>query len=210
MLRLRGKWWTFVVRGIVAIAFGLLAAFLPGVALLTLIFMFGIFMFADGILSISAAIATRRIKRQAAAEIDRAGAGALVLDTRHHWWALLIQGIVSLIAGLIALLVPGLTAIALVYVIAVWALVSGVLEIIAAIRLRKQIRGEWLLALGGVLSIVFGVFIALFPGAGALAMVIFIGAYAIVIGAVFIALGIRIRQWAREVDQHKRRTFAAA
>ncbi len=183
MVILAGNWWTFVLRGLVAILFGLLAFFMPGMALLTLVFLFGFYAIADGVFNIAAAF--------------RRTAG----PDHTPWWALLIEGILSLIAGLLALFVPGLTAIALLYVIAGWAVATGIMEIVAAIRLRKQIRGEWLLALGGVLSIVFGVLLALFPGAGALAMVLWIGAYAIVFGALLIALGFRVRKWLRPGEE---------
>jgi uncharacterized membrane protein HdeD (DUF308 family) len=173
------NWWAFVLRGIVAVLFGLLAFFLPGMALLTLVFLFGIYAIADGVLSIAAAIRSRRVDRRA--------------EDAQPWWAILILGIFSILAGVLAFVWPGLTAVALLYLIAAWALVSGVMSIVAAIRLRKQIRGEWLLALTGVLSIMLGVLLALFPGPGLLTVVIWIGAWAFVTGILQIALGIRLR-----------------
>jgi uncharacterized membrane protein HdeD (DUF308 family) len=162
----------------VAILFGLIAFALPGMALLTLVFLFGFYALADGVFALIAAF--RRTHQD-----------------QQPWWALLIHGIVGIIAGLIAFLMPGITALALLYLIAAWALVTGVLQIVAAIRLRKQITGEWLLALSGALSIVFGVLLFLFPGPGALAVVIWIGAYAIVMGILMITLGVRLRKWIR-------------
>jgi uncharacterized membrane protein HdeD (DUF308 family) len=178
VLLLVGNWWAFVLRGIVAILFGLIAFALPGMALLTLVFLFGFYALMDGVLALIAAF--RRTHRD-----------------QQPWWALLIHGIVGIIAGLIAFLMPGITALALLYLIAAWAVVTGVLQIVAAIRLRKQITGEWLLALSGALSIVFGVLLFLFPGPGALAVVIWIGAYAIVMGILMITLGVRLRKWIR-------------
>jgi len=93
---------------------------------------------------------------------------------------------------------PGLTALAFVYVIAAWALITGAFEIVAAIRLRKQMTGEWWLVLSGVLSLVFGALLMLAPGAGALALVLWIGAYAIVLGALLVALAFRLRRWGAE------------
>src|SRR5262249_6350358 len=109
------------------------------------------------------------------------------------WW-LLIEGLVSVAAGLVAFFMPRLTALTLVYVIAAWAIITGVLEIAAAIRLRKTISNEWWLVLSGVLSIVFGGVITAFPGAGALALVFWIGAYALVFGAMWLALALRLRR----------------
>jgi uncharacterized membrane protein HdeD (DUF308 family) len=103
----------------------------------------------------------------------------------------------SVIAGIIAFVMPGITALALLFLIAGWAVVTGVLSIVAAVRLRKQITGEWMLILSGVLSVLFGVMVAIFPGPGALAVVLWIGAYAVVSGSLMVALGIRLRSWAR-------------
>src|SRR3954471_18623746 len=128
MIVLVENWWAFVLRGIVAVIFGLVAFFAPPMALLTLVFMFAFYSIADGILSITAAI-------------HRRGAAA----GREPWWALLILGVISLIAGVVAFFLPGAAAFALLYVIAGWAVATGIMSVIAAVRLRKQIEGEWLL-----------------------------------------------------------------
>jgi uncharacterized membrane protein HdeD (DUF308 family) len=174
------KWWAFVVRGLLSIAFGIMAFLLPGPTLLGLILLFGIYSIADGVFNIIGAV---RAEHQ---------------QTR--WWVLLLEGLVSIAAGIIAFVLPGLTALALLYLIAGWALVTGVLEIAAAIRLRQQIRGEWMLALAGLLSIVFGILVALRPGVGALAIVWWLGAYAIAFGVLLIALGIRVRQFVHSIE----------
>jgi len=101
--------------------------------------------------------------------------------------------LVGIGAGLVTLFLPGITALVLLYIIAGWAVATGILELVAAVRLRKEIKHEWLLALGGIASVAFGVLIALFPGAGALALVIWIGAYALVFGALLVAFGFRLR-----------------
>jgi uncharacterized membrane protein HdeD (DUF308 family) len=168
----------FIVRGILAVLFGLLIFFMPGMALLTLIYLFGVYAIIEGVLNIAAAVRKTRARQE-------------------PWWVLLLAGVVSVIAGLLAFFMPGVTALALLYVIAAWSVVSGVLHIAAAIRIRKQVTGEWMLALSGVLSVVFGVLLVAVPGAGALAVVLWIGAYAFVIGVLQIALGIKLRRRVR-------------
>jgi len=184
MMVLVGNWWTFVLRGILAILFGLLTFAMPAMALLTLVFLFGFYAIAEGIFNVMAAFAGP----------DAAGG-------RQPWWALLIEGIVSIIAGVLAFFMPGLTAIVLLYIIAAWAVSTGALEIAAAVRLRKQITGEWMLALIGVVSILFGLLLFAFPRAGALAVVLWIGAYAVVFGVLLIVLGMRLRKWVRSIER---------
>ncbi len=124
MVLLARNWWAFVLRGILAILFGLMAVFLPGMALMTLVLLFGIFAITQGVFELISAFRTTPT------------------PSEQPWWALLLEGIVGIAAGLVALLWPGLTALALLYVIAAWAVISGILEIVAAIRLRKQITGN--------------------------------------------------------------------
>lgn len=180
MVVLIGNWWSFVLRGLVGVLFGLLTLFRPGMALATLVYVFGFYAIADGVFNIIAAF--------------RRGAATA---TSQPWWALLFSGIVGIVAGFAALVYPGITALALLYVIAAWAVITGILEIGAAIRLRRHIQGEWLLALTGVMSLLFGVFIAIFPGLGALAVLTWIGIFATVYGILLIALGLRLRSWTR-------------
>ena len=183
MFVLVGNWWTFVLRGVIAILFGLMALFMPGMALLTLVFLFGFYAIADGVFNLIGAFRRTGPEQQL-------------------WWALLISGILGIFAGLIALLWPQITALALLFVIAFWAIATGAMSIVAAIRLRKQIQGEWLLALSGVLSIAFGALVAIFPGAGALAIVLWIGAFALVFGILLVILGFKLRSWVRRtIDQ---------
>jgi uncharacterized membrane protein HdeD (DUF308 family) len=166
------NWWAVALRGLAGILFGIITFISPGISLAALVLLFGAYSFADGVLSIVSAVRRRGADR---------------------WWLLLLQGIVGIGAGVVALLWPGITAIALLFVIAAWALVGGALQVAAAIRLRKVITGEWLLALGGVLTIALGVLLVLFPGPGVLALVIWIGAYAFVFGIVLLVLGFRLR-----------------
>jgi len=169
------NWWTLALRGLFAVLFGIMAFAGPGITLGALVLLYGAYAFADGVLAIAAALVGRTVGVP--------------------WWALLIEGLAGIGVGIITLLWPGITALVLLYLIAFWAVVTGVFEIVAAIRLRKEIRGEWLLALSGVLSVLFGVALIVSPGAGALAVVWLIGAYAIVFGALMIALALRLRSW---------------
>ena len=167
------NWWLLLLRGIAAIIFGLLALAWPGLTLLTLILFYGAFALVDGVLAIVAAIT-----------------GGV---PGSRWW-LAIVGLLGIGAGLLTFLTPGLTALVLLYFIAVWAIVTGVFEIIGAIKLRKEIDNEWLLILGGIISVLFGVGMMLAPGAGALALVWVIGAYSVVMGAIFVALAFRLKK----------------
>jgi uncharacterized membrane protein HdeD (DUF308 family) len=171
------NWWLVLLRGIAGILFGILTFFAPGISLAALVLLFGAFAFVDGVLSIVTAI-------------RRHGAGK-------RWGVLLLQGLAGVAAGVVTIFWPGITALALLYVVAAWALVTGGLEIAAAIRLRKAITGEWLLALSGVASVTLGVLLVLFPGPGALAVVLWIGAYALVSGVLLVVLGVRLHSWAR-------------
>ena len=166
------NWWAVALRGLAGILFGIITFVSPGISLAALVLLFGAYAFADGVLSIVSAVRRRGADR---------------------WWLLLLQGIVGIAAGIVTLLWPGITALSLLFVIAAWALVGGALQIAAAIRLRKVITGEWLLALSGVLSMALGVLLVLFPGPGALAVVIWIGAYAFVFGILLLVLGFKLR-----------------
>lgn len=181
MIPLARDWWTYVVRGTAAVIFGVLTLLLPRLALVTLVMMWGVFALADGVTHLIAFV-------------RHSGRG------RHRRWGILIGALLSIVAGLIALAVPDITAIALLYIIAGWALLNGVIAIVAAIQLRKLIHNEWVLALSGVLSIIFASILALFPGPGALAVTIWIGAFAVVSGVMLVALGVRVRKRAKQQD----------
>src|SRR5262249_16143022 len=163
MAVLARNWGAIAIRGVAAILFGLLTFIVPGLTLTALVLLFGAYALVDGIFGIIAAIRRR--------EGDR------------PWWTL-IEGIVGVVAGPGPVARAGVSGVVLLYIIAAWAVVTGVLEIVAAVRLRRQITNEWWLALSGALSVVFGVLIMLAPAAGALAIALWIGAYAIVFGAL--------------------------
>jgi uncharacterized membrane protein HdeD (DUF308 family) len=173
METLARNWWALVLRGVAGVLFGVLTFLFPAMTLAALILLFGTYAVVDGIFNIIAAAAGR---------------------SGRPWWQLVLEGIVSIAAGLIAFAWPGLTALVLLWVIAGWAIVTGVLEIVAAIRLRNHISNEWWLALSGVASAAFGVLLLVAPVAGALAVTLWIGAYAVVFGALLVGLGIRLQR----------------
>ena len=166
-------WWTFVVRGLLAIAFGVLAFFAPGLGIAVLVGLFAAWALIDGVTSLATGIGGRNRDKS--------------------WWLEILEGVVSIIAGIIALVFPVLAAEVLVIIIAVWAIVTGIFEIIAAIRLREQIKGEFWLGLAGLASILFGVILLVFPGVGALSLVWLIGSFALVFGVFLVILGWRLR-----------------
>ena len=167
------NWGWIVVRGIAAVIFGVLALVLPGITLAALVLLWGAYALADGILALIAAFRIR--------------------DRGKPFWALLVVGILGIAAGILTFIWPGMTAIVLLAFIAAWWLVMGIFQIIAAVRLRKSVENEWLLGLSGLLSVIFGVLMLINPGAGALAVIWVIGAYAVVFGVLLIALGIKLR-----------------
>jgi uncharacterized membrane protein HdeD (DUF308 family) len=169
------NWWSVVLRGVVAILLGIATFVWPGITLAALVFLFAGYALVDGALALTGAL-------RAAEAGDR-------------WGALLIEGLAGIFAAFVTVLWPGITALALVYVIAAWAIITGVAEIAAAVRLRHHVRGEWLLALAGVASIVFGVLVAAMPLAGALAIALWVGAYLLIFGIVLVGLGFRLRSW---------------
>jgi uncharacterized membrane protein HdeD (DUF308 family) len=181
MAWLARNWWAIALRGVAAVVFGVLALLLPGTTLAALVLLFGAYAIVEGVFSLIAAVRGR---------------------TDEPRWLLALQAIVSIAAGLVTFLWPGLTALVLLYVIAAWALVIGVLQIVAAVRLHSRIRGEGWLVLSGILSVIFGVLMMWAPGAGALALVLWIGSYAIVFGALLIVLAFRLRGGRLKAEEH--------
>jgi uncharacterized membrane protein HdeD (DUF308 family) len=167
------NWWAIVLRGVFAVLFGLGAFLWPGITLAVLVLLYGAYLLADGILAVVWALAGRR-------------AGPFP-------WGVFLAGLASIVGGLAAFFWPGLTALVLLYVIAAWAIVRGVFEIIAAFHLRRELTNEWLLALNGALSVLFGILLIAAPGTGALAVLWLIGTFAIIVGVVMIVLGFRLK-----------------
>jgi uncharacterized membrane protein HdeD (DUF308 family) len=174
LTQLTRNWWAMALRGVVAILYGLLALVWPRLTIEILVLFFGAYMFVDGVFAILAAFTNR--------------------SGHDSWWILFLEGLAGIAVGSITFLRPGLTAFVLLYGIAFWAMTTGVLEIVAAIRLRKEIKGEWMLAFSGVLSLVFGVLLLVFHAAGALTVAWLIGWYAILFGAMLLSLGWRLSQ----------------
>ncbi len=167
------NWWLLLLRGIVAILFGLLAFAWPALTLVSLILLYGAYAGADGLLALAAAL--------------RGGTVA------PRWWLVLV-GLLSLGAAVATFVYPGLTALVLLTFIGFWAVARGVFEIIGAIQLRKEIENEWLLVLSGLLSVLFGVMVLARPGAGALALVWMIAGYAIALGVLLVGFAFRMRR----------------
>jgi len=167
------NWWAIVLRGVFAVIFGVGAFIWPAITLAALVLLYGAYAVVEGVMAVAAAMIGRQ-------------PGAFP-------WGMLLAGWASIVVGVITFLWPGLTALALLYFIAVWAVVRGIFEIIAAVQLRKEIQNEWLLGLSGLLSIVLGLFLMFAPGAGILALLWWVGATAIVFGVLTIILGFRLK-----------------
>jgi uncharacterized membrane protein HdeD (DUF308 family) len=173
---LAARWWVLVVRGLAAVSFGVVALAWPGISLLALVLLWAAYALVDGAASVAVAV--------------RAGGKG------RRWGWMLFEGLVGIGAGVLTAVWPGITAFVLLMVIAVWAVLTGVAEIVAAIQLRHVIRGEWMLAVSGVLSIGFGVVTVILPGPSALALVTILGLYAVAFGALVTGLGFRVHHWA--------------
>ena len=168
------NWWLVVLRGVLAILFGLLAFAWPGITWLTLVIMFGVYAIVDGLVAVGTGLSRRKEAR---------------------WWTFLLEGLINIGAGVVALIWPALATLVILYVIAAWAVFTGILEIVAAIRLRHEITNEWVLALGGAISVAVGLLLFSQPAAGSLAIIWIIGAYALIFGVLFVILGFRLRNW---------------
>ena len=166
-------WWAFIARGVLAIALGVMVFALPAITVPVLIIVFGVYIFVDGIFLVVKAIGGWK--------------------SRDDRWLLLFEGLLGIGIGVITFFAPGVTAISLLFFIAAWSLTTGILEIVGAIRLRKEIQGEVWWILSGIVSVLFAVLLMIFPGAGILGLIWLLGVYAFVFGVLLIALGIRVR-----------------
>lgn len=170
------NWWMVLIRGGAALIFGLLTWFYPFISILIMVMFFGVYALIDGVLGVVIAINGRR--------------------THQDWWLILIWGMVSILAGIMTFFVPGITWRVLITFIAIWSLVSGILQIIAAIRLRKSIRGEGWMIVAGMLSVLVGIILFVNPVQGGIALTWVIGVYAALFGVMNIALAFRLRRFA--------------
>jgi uncharacterized membrane protein HdeD (DUF308 family) len=167
------NWWTLLLRGVIAILFGFAVLVSPGIALTTMIIFFGVFALVDGVFSVVSSLFS--------------------IGKYERWWATFLGGLLSIAVGVIALMWPGLTALAALWLIAFWAIVTGILQIVAAVQLRKEMDGEWVLGLSGVLSLLLGILLAFQPGVGVLSLLWLLGIYAIVFGVLMTVLSFRVR-----------------
>jgi uncharacterized membrane protein HdeD (DUF308 family) len=169
------NWWLVVLRGVVAILFGVLAFVWPAITWLTLIVMFGVYAIVDGLVTVFTGMSRTK--------------------DSPRWWVFLLEGVLTIGAGVVALIWPGLTALVLIYMIASWAVITGILEIAAAVRLRDEISNEWVLGLGGFVSMVLGILLFVQPAAGGIAIIWIIAGYALIFGVLLVVLGFRLKNW---------------
>jgi uncharacterized membrane protein HdeD (DUF308 family) len=181
LTQLSRDWWHFAVRGLLAIVFGIMALVWPEPTKLALVLMFAVFALVDGIVTVATGIGTR--------------------DYFKQWWTLLLEGLTGIVIAVLTFMWPNIAANVLLYAIAIWAILTGIFEIMAAIELRDVIVGESVMMLYGLLSIVFGVLLFVFPSAGALGIVWAIGFFAIAAGIAEIVLAFRLRGLGRELEK---------
>jgi uncharacterized membrane protein HdeD (DUF308 family) len=174
------NWWALALRGVAAVVFGLIAFLAPGFMALWLAILFGAYALVDGIFAIVS--------------------GIRAAERHERWWPFALEGVASVIVGVIALVMPVAAALALLYLVAVWAILTGVLRISAAVRLRKEMKGEWLLILNGTLSVFIGVLLVRRPGLGLITLVWVLGAYAMIYGVVLVGLGLKLRGHRQRAD----------
>ncbi|MGZ6357335.1 MAG: HdeD family acid-resistance protein [Ktedonobacteraceae bacterium] len=175
VIALAHNWWTLVLRGLAAILFGILAYIWPGITFTVLVLFFGAYALWDGVFALIGAFRTKGDRR----------------------WSLVLEGLVGIAAGLVTFFWTGAATIAILSNIAAWAIVTGIFEIVSAIRLREEIEGEWLLLLSGVLSVLFGIALVIWPVAGLVAVTWLIGAYSILFGVLLTMLGFRLRNMSK-------------
>jgi uncharacterized membrane protein HdeD (DUF308 family) len=168
-------WWMLTLRGVLAIFFGIIALLWPGITLLVLAIVFGAYAFVDGVFAAAAAVRARGRDRL----------------------TLIVGAIAGILIGVVTFLWPGATLLALTVLIGAWALVTGVFQILAAIRLRRELRREWVPLLTGLLSVLFGLLVLFWPVSGAVAVAWIIGIYAILFGVLLVSAGLRIRRYGR-------------
>ncbi len=167
-------WWVLLVRGIAAIIFGLIALFWPGLTAYAMLLTFGIFALVDGVMAIIAGFRRK--------------------GHDDNWWSWLLDGALSILIGIMAISWPVATALALVFWIAAWATVTGVMRIIAAIRLRHEIDGEWAMGLSGLLMVLWGILLVAMPASGILSLTWMFGIFTLLVGITMVVLAFRVKK----------------
>ena len=183
-------WWVLLLRGVLAILFGIVAYTWPGMTLVMLLTLFGAFVLVDGVFNVFHAFSGRK--------------------EDEHWWVLLLEGLLGIAIGLITFQAPEVTATVLILYIGFWAMATGVLRIILAVRLRKEIEGEWWMALSGLAGIVFGVFMVARPGAGALAVLWLVAIWAVVGGVCLVIFSFKVKALGGKLDEVRQKLSARA
>ncbi|MBV9522370.1 MAG: HdeD family acid-resistance protein [Alphaproteobacteria bacterium] len=168
------NWWALALRGVASLVFGLIAILFPGITIGALILLFAVYAVVDGVFAIIA--------------------GIRAAERHERWWPLALEGVIDILAGIVVFLWPALSLIVLIYIIAAWAVISGAALLGAAVRLRA-LRGDWLLAVNGVISVLLGVLLFLSPIAGAIVLAWWVGAYALLFGVLLIILAFQLRRW---------------
>lgn len=175
------NWWMLALRGVLAILFGLVALFLPGIALLAFIVVFAVYALVDGVVAVIVAIRER---------------GSVA-----RWGWVFVEGLLSIVAGILAFAYPGVTALVLLYIVAAWAVLTGMMEIVAAVALREYLSREWALVIAGILSILFGILLFVRPGVGLLSILWLVGIYSLLFGVLFIIRAFQLRSWASSLTR---------
>ena len=174
MLRLlRRHWWVIALRGLLAVIFGLLALVWPEITVQVMVIIFGAYAVVDGLFTAIAAVRGRQ--------------------RYPGWGVMLLGGVLGVIVGVLTFIWPQITAVVLLTFIAIYAILTGIIEIVNAIELRKQLEGEWMLGLSGLFSVIFGALLIAWPASGLVAVTWLIGAYALILGVMLILLGFRLR-----------------
>jgi uncharacterized membrane protein HdeD (DUF308 family) len=172
VLLLAQLWWAFILRGVLGILFGVMLIVFPGIGLTAIILLFAVWALVGGASSLIGAWRSR---------------------SQREWWVGLFEGLAGLAAGVVAILLPAAAALALLFIVAGWAIVTGILQIWMAIRLRDQISGEVWMGLSGLISILFGLLLVIFPGTGILSALVLVGIFSILMGLPMVLLGWRLR-----------------
>ena len=172
-------WWIILIRGVLAVLFGITLFAWPAISLSSLMFLFGFFTLADGIGNVVNAIGGRQ--------------------EHEHWWVLFLAGLTGIALGVLTLTNPGATALVILFYIAIWVIATGILQIVVAVRLRKEIEGEFWMMLGGLASVIVGLLLVARPGEGVLAVMWLIASYAIAFGTIQIILALRVRSFVKRV-----------